>query len=349
MDKLEETGSSQSAGNETSTVETVRGPIDSCELGATLMHEHIFIVTAEIQRSYPLAWWDEDVEVERAVTQLRRVKEVGVDTIVDLTVPGLGRYLPLVERVGRQVDVNIIAATGYYSFGWLPSYFQQHGPGTMLGGPDGLAEMFLRDIREGIDGTSVRAGVLKCVIEESGLTRDQMRVQAAVCEAHQETGTPITVHTNSSYETGRLAVDYYRSHGVDLTKVVIGHAGDSNNLDYLRWIMDQGATIGCDRFGMDMFNSTANRVSAIASLCAEGYADRIVLSHDAGCFADSLSDPYSRERLAEVAPNWNHLHIHTEVLPALRLRGVDEQQISQMLVENPRRYFSRGPSQLARG
>jgi phosphotriesterase-related protein len=159
VDKLEETGSSQSAGNDTSTVETVRGPIDSCELGATLMHEHIFIVTAEIQRSYPLAWWDEDVEVERAVTQLRRVKEVGVDTIVDLTVPGLGRYLPLVERVGRQVDVNIIAATGYYSFGWLPAYFQQRGPGTMLGGPDGLAEMFLRDIREGIDGTRPSRGV----------------------------------------------------------------------------------------------------------------------------------------------------------------------------------------------
>lgn len=321
------------------SIQTVRGLVPASDLGTTLMHEHIFIVDAEMRRNYPLPWWNEETEVSRAEAQLRFAKAAGVDTIVDLTVPGLGRDVALVERVASRVDMNIIVATGYYSFGWLPAFFQTRGPGTMLGGSDRLAEQFLRDIREGMDGTSVRAAVLKVVLEETGLTRDQARIHGAACEVHQETGTPITVHTNSTYQTGRMALDFYRSHGVDLTKVVIGHAGDSTDLDYLRWIMDQGATIGCDRFGMDMFNSPASRVATIARLCSEGYADRMVLSHDAGCFTDSLSDEHSRSRLAEVAPNWHYLHIHQAVLPALTALGVTEEQLRQMLVDNPRRYF----------
>jgi phosphotriesterase-related protein len=62
-------------------------------------------------------------------------------------------------------------------------------------------------------------------------------------------------------------------------------------------VADQGAIIGCDRFGLDMFNSTADRIAAVATLCAEGYADRIVLSHGAGCFYDFFSAPHVRQQL----------------------------------------------------
>ncbi|GAB2736468.1 phosphotriesterase [Salinifilum aidingensis] len=322
------------------SVETVRGPVDVDELGVTLMHEHVFVLTPDVMQNYGDEWWDEEERVADAITKLRELKQAGVDTIVDPTVVGLGRYLPRVQRVNAEADINIVAATGLYTFDEIPHFFHYRGPGTMLGGPEPMTEMFVRDIREGIGQTGVQAALLKCVVEERGLTGDQERVQQAICETHQETGVPITVHTNAAHQTGRLALDFYASRGVDLTKVVIGHAGDTNDQDYLKWIMDRGASIGCDRFGLDLFNPTPERVATIASLCEQGYADRIVLSHDAACYMDFFSGEAAQQALAQAAPNWHYLHISNDVLPALRERGVTDEQIRTMLVDNPRRYFA---------
>ena len=320
-------------------VPTVRGPVAPDQLGPTLMHEHVFVLSPDIEQNYGADWWDEDERVADAVAKLQAVKDVGIDTIVDPTVVGLGRYIPRIQRVNAEVDLNIVVATGLYTFDAFPHYFHFRGPGTWLAGPEPMTEMFVRDIRDGIGTTGVRAAFLKCVVEKPGLTSDQTRVQAAICAAHLETGVPITVHTNSAHQTARLALDFYRMNGVDLTKVVIAHAGDSNDLDYLRWILDQGTTIGCDRFGLDGYNPTADRVRTVATLCAEGYADRIVLSHDAACYLDYFSGADAQRQLAEIAPNWNFLHISRDVLPALREHGVTEDQITAMLVDNPRRYF----------
>ena len=167
-----------------------------------------------------------------------------------------------------EVDINIIVATRLYTFDEIPHFFHYRGPGTILDGPELMTEMFVNDIRHGIGGTEVRAAFFKGVVEERGLTADQARVQAPICEAHQETRVPITVHTSAAHQTGRLALDFYERLGVYLTKVVVGHAGDSNDLDYLKWIMDQGTTIGCDRLDLDMFNPTADRVRTIARRAA---------------------------------------------------------------------------------
>jgi phosphotriesterase-related protein len=320
-------------------VETVRGPMDVDALGVTLMHEHVFVLTPDVMQNYGDQWWDEEERVADAIAKLRALTELGVDTIVDPTVVGLGRYLPRVQRINAEVDLNIVVATGLYTFDEIPQFFHYRGPGTLLGGPELLTEMFLRDIREGIGGTGVKAAFLKCVIEERGLTHDQTRVHLAVCDAHRETGVPITVHTNSAHQTGRVAIELYAKEGVDLTKVVIGHAGDTNDLDYLRWMMDQGVTIGCDRFGIDVYNPTADRVATVAALCAEGYADRIVLSHDAHCYIDFFSGEAGETAKEQAAPNWHYQHIHRDVLPALRAKGVTDEQIRMMLVDNPRRYF----------
>ena len=321
------------------SVETVRGPVDVDELGVTLMHEHVFVLTPDVMQNYGDMWWDEEERVADAISRLRALAALGVDTIVDPTVVGLGRYIPRLQRINAEVDLNIVVATGLYTFDEIPHFFHYRGPGTILGGPELLTEFFLRDIREGIGGTGVKAALLKCVVEERGLTPDQTRVQLAVCEAHRETGVPITVHTNSAHQTGRLALELYAKEGVDLTKVVVGHAGDTNDLDYLKWIMDQGATIGCDRFGIDVYNPTADRVATVAALCAQGYADRIVLSHDAHCYIDFFSGEAGEAAKAQAAPNWHYEHIHRDVLPALREQGVTDEQITTMLVHNPRRYF----------
>lgn len=323
-----------------STVETVRGPVEVDALGRTLMHEHVFVLTPDVMQNYGDQWWDEEERVADAIEKLRALNAAGIDTIVDPTVVGLGRYIPRVARINAEVDLHIVVATGLYTFDEIPHFFHYRGPGTLLGGAELMTEMFVRDIREGIGETGVKAAFLKGVVEERGLTPDQTRVQRAIAETHRETGVPITVHTNAALQTGRAALELYAKEGVDLTKVVVGHAGDTNDLDYLKWIMDQGATIGCDRFGLDLFNPTADRVATIATLCGAGYADRIVLAHDAACYLDFFSGEAGQAALAAAAPNWHYRHIPDNVLPALPEAGVSDEQITTMLIGNPRRYFS---------
>jgi phosphotriesterase-related protein len=323
-----------------SVVNTVRGPVDVTELGQTLMHEHVFVLSTEHLDNYGKGrWWDEEARVADAIAKLNALAAKGVRTIVDPTVWGLGRNIPRIQRVAAGVpDLNIIVATGLYSYEELPHQYEHRGPGLLLDMPDPMIDDFVRDITEGIADTGVKAAFLKCVVEEKGLTPGVERICRAVARAHAETGAPITVHTNCHARTGLIALDLFAKEGVDLTKVVVGHAGDTNDLDYLQRLADTGAILGMDRFGLDLYNPTEQRVATIATLCERGYADRIVLSHDASCFMDYF--PNEWDMVSTIAPNWRYDHIHDDVLPALRAAGVTEAQIEQMLLFNPRRYFS---------
>jgi phosphotriesterase-related protein len=323
------------------TVETVRGPIDTADLGATLMHEHVFVLSTEHLQNYGAGdWWDEDERVADAVTQLDELKALGIDTIVDPTVWGLGRYIPRVQRVAEQTDINIVVATGLYTYDEIPHQYEHRGPGLLLDLPrDPMVDDFTRDVRDGIADTGVKAAFLKCVVEAKGLTPGVERTLRACAATHRGTGAPITVHTSSSAATGRLAVRVLGEEGVDLTKVVIGHAGDSNDLDYLAELADAGCLLGMDRFGLDIYNPTSSRVDTIVALAERGYADRMVLAHDASCYIDYFPGPDAQAAKTQIAPNWNYTHISRDVLPMLRERGVTDEQIRQMLVDAPRRYF----------
>jgi phosphotriesterase-related protein len=323
------------------TVETVRGPVDTAELGATLMHEHVFVLSTEHVQNYGMGdWWDEDVRVADAVARLDELKALGIDTIVDPTVWGLGRYIPRVQRVAEQTEINIIVATGLYTYDEVPHQYEHRGPGLLLDLPrDPMIDDFARDIRDGIADTGVKAAFLKCVVEAKGLTDGVTRNLRACAAVHRETGAPITVHTSAGNQAGRLALQVFRDEGVDLPKVVIGHAGDSNDLDYLSELADAGCLLGMDRFGLDIYNPTSSRVDTIVALAERGYADRMVLAHDASCYIDYFPGAEAQAAKEQIAPNWNYTHISKDVLPMLRERGVTPEQIQQMLVDTPRRYF----------
>jgi phosphotriesterase-related protein len=305
------------------------------------MHEHVFVLSTEHVQNYGTGdWWDEEERIADAVAQLDELKSLGIDTIVDPTVWGLGRYIPRVQRVAEQSDINIIVATGLYTYDELPHQYEYRGPGLLLDLPrDPMVDDFTRDIRDGIAGTGVKAAFLKCAVEAKGLTHGVERNLRACAAVHRDTGAPITVHTSSPTGAGRLALQLFRDEGVDLTKVVIAHAGDSNDLEYLSELADAGCLLGMDRFGLDIYNPTSNRVDTIVTLAERGYADRMVLAHDASCYIDYFPGPEAQAGKQQFAPNWNFTHISKDVLPMLRERGVTEAQIRQMLVDTPRRYF----------
>jgi phosphotriesterase-related protein len=319
----------------TQTVHTVRGEVHVDALGTVLMHEHVFVLSEELRLNYP-EYWDEDERVADAVHKLQTLTERGVDTIVDPTVLGLGRDVARVRRVNEQVDINIVAATGLYTYGDLPFFLHHQGPGTTFGGDEPMIEMFTRDIEKGIADTGVRAAFLKCAIQDE-LTPGVERVMRAVAQTHLRTGAPITVHTNPRRGTGLVAQRVLREEGVDLRRVVVGHSGDSSDLDYLVALMEAGSFIGMDRFGLDLLLPFEERVDTVAELCRRGYVDHLVLAQDASCYIDW----FPVEAREAAAPNWHYNHVHDDVLPALRQRGVTEQQITTMLQSNPRRYFTR--------
>ena len=321
-----------------SQVQTVRGPVDSAELGATLMHEHIFVLTSDVQANFPGEWGDEDTRVADAVAKLRALHDTGVRTIVDPTVIGLGRYIPRIKRVAEQVPLNIVAATGIYTYKDLPTYFWYRGPALDPSMPDPLVDMFVSDIRDGIADTGVRAGMLKCAIDEPGLTPGVERVMRAVAKAHLETDVPITVHTHPGSRTGlhvkRVMCD---EEGVDPSRIVLGHSGDSTDCDHLAELADAGFVLGMDRFGINLETTFEARAETLVELVRRGYADRMVLSQDSSCYIDWI-DPAAR---AAALPQWHYTHLHDDVIPWVLERGVTQDQIDTMLVELPRRFFSR--------
>lgn len=319
-------------------METVRGAIPTEGLGVTLMHEHVFVLSPEIIANYPEGWGDEAAREDAAVEKLNALKAAGVDTIVDPTVIGLGRYIPRIQRVAARTELQIVVATGVYTYGDVPMYFHFTGPGTALNGPEPMIDLFVRDITEGIAGTGVKAAILKCATDEAGVTPGVDRVLRAVAAAHRATGVPITTHTHAHSRRGLEQQRIFAAEGVDLSRVVIGHSGDTTDLDYLEELVAAGSYIGMDRFGIDNVLGFEDRVDTVVKMCERGHADRMVLAHDASCYIDWLPEA----ALPLVLPNWHYLHIHHDVLPALRKRGVTEEQITTMLVGNPRAIFSHG-------
>ncbi|HEY7693374.1 MAG TPA: hypothetical protein VH816_13640 [Gaiellaceae bacterium] len=315
------------------TVETVRGPVAADRLGRTLPHEHVFILGHETLRNFNHrwgeAWWDEEAGVADAVAKLRRLRAAGIETLVDPTAVGLGRDIPRMQRVNEQVDLNIVVCTGVYAFAELPQFLRYR---TV----EALAELFVRELREGIGDTGVKAAFLKCAVEEHGLIVDVPRILAAVAAAAVETGAPVMVHTNAAARSGVNALETLTAAGVAPERLVIAHVGDSNDLDYIRRLARSGAYLGWDRFNIEHFNPDAKRIETVLRVLEEGYLDRLHFSHDGATFHDFMvGDPFFAGEEAD------YLHVTNVILPQLRERGVSDADIDRIMVDNPRRWLAR--------
>jgi phosphotriesterase-related protein len=317
------------------TVQTVRGPVPAEQLGATLMHEHFVVRDPAVEGYVPEPEWDRERVLREARVSLQGLVDKGIGTIVDMTVPGLARRpLDFIAEATVGLALNVVVATGFYTAKDLPTYFRNHGPDLKVDGPDPLVELFRRDVTEGIlDGHGVRAGVIKVVTDRHGITPDVERIMDAAATVARETGVLISTHTSVANQAGLLQQEFFTARGIPAERLLIGHSGDSTDLDYLRRMMDAGSTLGFDRFGLTWENSDEARVKTIAALCQEGYADRIVLSHDAAFYSVNTEPSFRRT----TTPDWHHHHISDWVLPGLRDAGVSEAEIDQMTVRTPAR------------
>lgn len=252
-------------------INSVLGPIDSSDLGFTLMHEHVMVAASGLSKSYPDLLGPN--REERAIACLQKAKAAGINTLLDATTFDLGRDPELLRHVAAESGVNLINVTGW----WLDV------PRFMLGvGANQMADEFIRDINEGFRGTDIKAGMLKCAADFEGVTPPLETMARAVARAHLQTGVPIMVH---SYPTGHVArrqIEIFKEEGVDLTRVKIDHSNDTTDTEYLKWILDQGCFLGLDRYPGRLV-SPHMRTVTLKRLMDMGYGERLCPSHDCIC------------------------------------------------------------------
>lgn len=301
-------------------IQTVTGSMEPQESGDILIHEHIVCVSPTFSRVFGEAWFRREKVIAAAAAQLQRLKDKHqVGLFVDATPPCLGRDVRLLEAISQRSGVHIVASSGLY---YYPEFGLERLP------PELLADYFAAECTCGIEGTSIRPGILKCAAEGSASPAG-VEVMGRV---QKLTGLPLFAHSHSSQETGCAMLDVFERCGADLDRIVIGHAGDSGTADYARKLLRRGCLISIDR----LFRGKVERKAAIlAELIAEGYEDRLFLSHDFICYPLEVCEKANSQRNPA---EFNGLCcIHEEAVPALRNHGVTEMQICKLLQDNPRR------------
>lgn len=308
------------------TIQSATGPIDTNDMGFTLMHEHVLCLWPPMYQQYP-ELFDREALMADAVAKLKAAMQAGVKTMVDLTPIDLGRDPGFIRDAARQSGMQIIVATGLYY--QIPFYFH-HRPDQEM------TDLFVRDITQGIGQTGVRANVIKCATEPEMHPMNE-RVLRASAKAHRATGVPICTHTFPANRTGLDQQRVFKDEGVDLSRTVIGHSDDSSDIDYLDQIIQNGSYCGMDRIGLPAPRTDEQRADMVTSLVERGYANRITLSHDSSCHIDMIP----AGAVEQVLPQWNLTHIPMDIVPMLRARGVSDADIHQMTVLNPRAIFER--------
>lgn len=335
-------------------VQTVLRPVAAGDLGVTMMHEHLtpdsFLVVAprpkgeEVgpppgERCIPLN------DVASLVRQLLDVRNrFGLRTVVECT-PGPARKVDALHQIAEATGLNIIASTGSFRDPHMTAFVRQASVSE-------LADFFAREITEGVDGSGIRAGIIKAGSSMYAITPVEEKVIRAAARAHRRTGAPITTHTTVG-TMGREQIQILEDEGADVSRVVIGHSDLNSNPDYHEGILRRGGNVGFDTVGKERFvrvrDETAGREryefeqeayfvpdwqrrATLLELVRRGYAGQIVLSSDISS-VEALGNPAT-------LGSWGYGYLLGWFVSTLRQAGATEHDLDQMLVESPRRILA---------
>src|SRR5215211_998531 len=326
-------------------VQTVTGPVDLDQLGITLIHEHLRNADEAVHNQWPsvgAAKEDPPHEVapgedyEIALREAKAAVELGIETIGEPTAMFLGRDVDFMRRVSEETGLQVIPCTGIYTYDYLPQFFLNRDP-------DQIADLFVHDIEEGIQGTEIKAAFIKCAADEPGVNENIEKVHRAAARASLRTGAPIMAHSRPASETGPRQLEIFVEEGVDPGKVQIAHTGDTDDLDYIERVLDTGAWIGLDRYGLEMFLPMDRRNATTLELLRRGYADRLFLGADF-CATIDWFPQEAAEGLVEaglIRPDWSMTLVFEQVLPKLREEGVfGDETFQRVFVDNPQRWLT---------
>jgi len=312
-------------------VNTVTGTVSSDKLGTTLLHEHLLVGWAGWELDCKAPRFDRKAAMTGAVVRLKELKDLGLGTFVDPCPNDIGRDVVFMAEVADKTGVNIVCSTGLYKEDLGNTVYMKQRSA------DEIAEIYVAELTEGIGEAGIKAGLIKCATGKDHITEYEEKCLRAAARASKATGAPITTHTEEG-TMGREQLDIFKSEGVDLSKVIIGHSCGSSNLGYHTDMLDRGCYLGFDRFGLDFVHPDRLRIASLIGLLGIGFEKQLILSHDSVACILGRGLGLSPE-VMEMIKNWKPTHIFKNILPKLREAGVPEAKLNTMLVENPRRFF----------
>lgn len=311
------------------TVNTATGPIDAAALGVTLSHEHVTVVYGSgLREAYPFLF-DWEATREKATRHLAEAKAGGIDTIIDLTTPDLGRDVELFARVSRDSGINIVVATGTWRD--PPRLFWDADPSF-------IASIYIHEIEHGIGTTGIKPGAIKVANDAEGVTAVGERILRGAARASKATGVPISTHHWAPLEVGKRQVEIFKEEGVPMHQVCIGHSADTTDVAYLESLLDSGCYLSMDRYpGAAGRPNWEQRNATVLALVQRGYAGRIMLGHDYG--VRPVIHGITHNPDPDTHPT-RYLFVLTTAIPALKAAGVTDEQVRTMMVDVPRRFLT---------
>ena len=313
-------------------VETTGGPVEVDELGLTLIHEH-FRTTDEAGRFQFPHLYDDQAEWDAAISDANAVVSHGVKTVVEPSAMFLSRDAAFSNRIADESGLNVILATGIYTYDHLPQVLFNRDE-------DAIAAIFVHELEHGIQGTPIKPAFIKCAADAPGVTPNVEKVHRAAARASNQTGKPIMAHSHPSSGTGIEQMRIFVEEGVDPAKVQVAHTGDTDDLDYIERLLATGCWIGMDRYGLDLFLPTEPRNVTVLALLEKGHADRMFLSQDYCSSIDWFPREMQEYLQANEVPKWSMTFLFEEVIPELKQRGMTDDHVDQMMVENPKRWLT---------
>jgi phosphotriesterase-related protein len=304
------------------TVNTVTGPISVDALGVTLVHEHVLVDFIGADRVSP-ARYDRDRAFAKALPHLERIYELGCRTLVECTPAYLGRDPVLLGRLAQASKLHILTNTGYYGAAndkFLPPHARKESA-------DQLAVRWIREAREGIDGTGIKPAFMKIGVDAGPLSDVDGRLVRAAARTHRATGLPIYSHTGDGV-AALAQVAVLEDEGAPLGSFVWVHAQNESDAAVHTQAARRGAWVSFDGVSTQ---SLDRHLGYVLAMREARLLDRVLVSHDAGWYHVGEPDGGTYRP---------HDLIFTDFLPALRARGLTEREITQVMIENPRRVFT---------
>ena len=305
-------------------IHSIKGPIEIDSLGLILPHEHLF---TDLRGPWvpDYAQGEPSAVVKVVEPYLAAASAAGVTALVECSTVGVGRNLPVLRSLADVTSIHIIAPTGVYRDAYIPETLREISEHD-------LAELWTTELTEGIEGTSIRAGFIKLAMSDDGPTALEIRNLKAAVKASQNTGAVIASHTIGG-KVAKKEMDVLEEAGLDLQRFIWIHAQTEPDISILEEAARRGAYVELDSVGAPHQSQTELLETTIA-LIEAGFADHLLLSHDAGWYNPARSDGLPEEGFR------GYTALARDFLPGLLKRGINEEQIRLITVNNPAKAFA---------
>jgi phosphotriesterase-related protein len=308
----------------TKRIQTVRGPVEIETLGLVLPHEHLF---TDLRGPHVPDYAQGDPS--RVVTVVKpfldAAHELGVTALVECSTVGVGRNLDVLRKLADVTSIHIVAPTGVYRDAYIPITLRDVSE-------DELADLWTKELTDGIEGTSVRAGFIKLAMSDDGPTALEIRNLRSAAKASQRTGAVIGSHTIGG-TVARKEMDVLEEAGLDLRRFIWIHAQTEPDRAILEEAAQRGAYVELDTVGAP-FQSQPELLAAAIMLIRAGLEEHILLSHDAGWYNPARSDGLPDDGYR------GYTALARDFIPSLFDQGITKEQIKLITVTNPANAFA---------